>query len=99
MLLRCRNFPLFALRIETTMEPYTNDVQVRRDGTVDHAVVLFTTVSCQINLFNYPFVVGSCPVAINGWSQKSKTEITRIDHDRLFLTRGIFRLIICNRYK
>ncbi|KAF4115438.1 5-hydroxytryptamine receptor 3A-like [Onychostoma macrolepis] len=57
--------------IETTMEPYTNDVQVRRDGTVNHAVVLFTTVSCQINLFNYPFVVGSCPVAINGWSQKT----------------------------
>ncbi|XP_073689273.1 5-hydroxytryptamine receptor 3A-like [Garra rufa] len=57
--------------IETTTEPYTNDVQVRRDGTVDHAVVLFTTVSCEINLFNYPFVTGSCPVAINGWSQKT----------------------------
>ncbi|XP_016371014.1 5-hydroxytryptamine receptor 3A-like [Sinocyclocheilus rhinocerous] len=59
--------------IETSMEPYTNDVQVRRDGTVNHAVVLFTTVSCQINLFNYPFVAGSCPVAINGWSQKTCT--------------------------
>ncbi|XP_051573403.1 5-hydroxytryptamine receptor 3A-like [Myxocyprinus asiaticus] len=57
--------------IETTVEPYTNDVQVRRDGTVDHAVVLFTSVSCEINLFNYPFVTGECPVAINGWSQKS----------------------------
>ncbi|KAK2915809.1 hypothetical protein Q8A67_000183 [Cirrhinus molitorella] len=57
--------------IETTIEPYTNDVQVRRDGTVEHAVVLFTTVSCEINLFNYPFVKGSCPVAINGWSQKT----------------------------
>ncbi|XP_059396172.1 5-hydroxytryptamine receptor 3A-like [Carassius carassius] len=57
--------------IETTVEPYTNDVQVRRDGTVSHAVVMFTTVSCQINLFNYPFVTGSCPVAINGWSQKT----------------------------
>ncbi|XP_048046360.1 5-hydroxytryptamine receptor 3A isoform X2 [Megalobrama amblycephala] len=57
--------------IETTVEPYTKDVQVRRDGTVNHAVVLFTTVSCEINLFNYPFVRGECPVAINGWSQKS----------------------------
>ncbi|XP_050961508.1 5-hydroxytryptamine receptor 3A [Labeo rohita] len=57
--------------IETTIELYTNDVQVRRDGTVGHAVVLFTTVSCEINLFNYPFVTGSCPVAINGWSQKT----------------------------
>uniref|UniRef100_A0A8C1K6Z2 5-hydroxytryptamine receptor 3A-like n=1 Tax=Cyprinus carpio TaxID=7962 RepID=A0A8C1K6Z2_CYPCA len=57
--------------IETTMEPYTNDVQVRRDGTVVHSVVLFTMVSCEINLFNYPFVMGSCPVAINGWSQKT----------------------------
>ncbi|KAK9977335.1 hypothetical protein ABG768_019155 [Culter alburnus] len=57
--------------IETTVEPYTKDVQVRRDGTVNHALVLFTTVSCEINLFNYPFVKGECPVAINGWSQKS----------------------------
>ncbi|XP_052407881.1 5-hydroxytryptamine receptor 3A [Carassius gibelio] len=57
--------------IETTVEPYTKDVQVRRDGTVSHAIVMFTTVSCQINLFNYPFVTGSCPVAINGWSQKT----------------------------
>ncbi|XP_077086685.1 5-hydroxytryptamine receptor 3A-like [Siphateles boraxobius] len=57
--------------VDTTVEPYTKDVQVRRDGTVTHAVVLFTTVSCEINLFSYPFVTGSCPVAINGWSQKS----------------------------
>ncbi|XP_016310448.1 5-hydroxytryptamine receptor 3A-like [Sinocyclocheilus anshuiensis] len=65
--------PLIVLdnAIETTMEPYTNDVQVRRDGTVVHSVVLFTMVSCEINLFNYPFVMGSCPVAINGWSQKT----------------------------
>ncbi|XP_051996004.1 5-hydroxytryptamine receptor 3A-like isoform X2 [Xyrauchen texanus] len=57
--------------IDTTVEPYTNDVQVRKDGTVTHAIVLFTSVSCEINLFNYPFVTGECPVAINGWSQKS----------------------------
>ncbi|XP_056609477.1 5-hydroxytryptamine receptor 3A-like isoform X1 [Triplophysa dalaica] len=57
--------------VETTMEPYTNDVQVRRDGVVEHSVILFTTVSCEINLFNYPYVFGECPVAINGWSQKS----------------------------
>ncbi|XP_067285328.1 5-hydroxytryptamine receptor 3A-like [Pseudorasbora parva] len=56
--------------IDTTVVPYTKDVQVRRDGTVEHAVFLFTTVSCEINLFNYPFVIGECPVAINGWSQK-----------------------------
>ncbi|KAG1924814.1 5-hydroxytryptamine receptor 3A [Pimephales promelas] len=57
--------------VDVTVEPYSKDVQVRRDGTVTHAVVLFTTVSCEINLFSYPFVTGTCPVAINGWSQKS----------------------------
>ncbi|KAK7168419.1 hypothetical protein R3I94_002478 [Phoxinus phoxinus] len=57
--------------IDTTVEPYAKDVQVRRDGTVTHALVLYTRVSCEINLFSYPFVTGQCPVAINGWSQKS----------------------------
>ncbi|XDV14171.1 hypothetical protein PO909_002357 [Leuciscus waleckii] len=57
--------------VDATVEPYTKDVQVRRDGMVTHAVVLLTTVSCEINLFSYPFVTGNCPVAINGWSQKS----------------------------
>ncbi|XP_055047506.2 5-hydroxytryptamine receptor 3A isoform X1 [Misgurnus anguillicaudatus] len=56
--------------LDTTMEPYTNDVQVRRDGVVEHSIILFTSVSCQINLFNYPYVFGECPVAINGWRQK-----------------------------
>ncbi|XP_055039579.2 5-hydroxytryptamine receptor 3A [Misgurnus anguillicaudatus] len=56
--------------LDTTMEPYTNDVQVRRDGVVEHAIILFTAVSCEINLFNYPYVFGECPVAINGWSQR-----------------------------
>lgn len=60
------------------MEPYTHDVQVRRDGVVDHALILFTTVSCEINLFTYPFVSGSCPVAINGWTEKGKTEIPEL---------------------
>ncbi|KAA0705219.1 5-hydroxytryptamine receptor 3A [Triplophysa tibetana] len=37
--------------VETTMEPYTNDVQVRRDGVVEHSVILFTTVTLSINPF------------------------------------------------
>ncbi|TRY90321.1 hypothetical protein DNTS_018622, partial [Danionella cerebrum] len=59
--------------VDTNVVPYSDDVQVRRDGVVNHAVILFTTVGCEINLFNYPFVMGSCPVAINGWTQKGCT--------------------------
>ncbi|XP_051745594.1 5-hydroxytryptamine receptor 3A-like isoform X1 [Ctenopharyngodon idella] len=56
--------------IDVTVKPYTNDVQVTRNGTVDYAVILFIAVSCNdINLFSYPFVKGKCSVAINGWNQ------------------------------
>ncbi|XP_050961509.1 5-hydroxytryptamine receptor 3A-like [Labeo rohita] len=55
--------------IDITVHPYKNDVLVLRNGIVDHAVVLFISVSCEINLFTYPFVSGDCPVAINGWNQ------------------------------
>ncbi|XP_056106494.1 uncharacterized protein LOC130084978 [Rhinichthys klamathensis goyatoka] len=61
--------------IDVTVKPYTDDVQVSQEGTVDYAVILFISVSCNdINLFNYPFVSGECSVAINGWNQ-SKCEI------------------------
>lgn len=75
IILKGRILSLCVFRVETTMEPYTNDVQVRRDGVVEHSVILFTTVSCEINLFNYPYVFGECPVAINGWSQKCKLKV------------------------
>ncbi|XP_048046303.1 zinc-activated ligand-gated ion channel-like isoform X2 [Megalobrama amblycephala] len=56
--------------IDVTVKPYTNDVQVTRNGTVDYAMILFIAVSCNdINLFSYPFVKGECSVAINGWNQ------------------------------
>ncbi|CAM4423060.1 unnamed protein product [Leuciscus chuanchicus] len=53
------------------MKPYTNDVLVSRNGTVDYAVILFITVGCDdIHIFNYPFVNDDCRVAINGWNQR-----------------------------
>ncbi|XP_052409030.1 5-hydroxytryptamine receptor 3A-like isoform X2 [Carassius gibelio] len=57
--------------IDITAQPYKSDVLVLRNGNVDHAVILFVSVSCEINLFTYPFVIGDCPVAINGWNQGS----------------------------
>ncbi|XP_056310249.1 5-hydroxytryptamine receptor 3A-like isoform X2 [Danio aesculapii] len=57
--------------IDVTMKPQTEDVLVNKEGTVDHAVILFIAVSCDINLFTYPFVTGDCPVAINGWNKSS----------------------------
>ncbi|XP_016355349.1 5-hydroxytryptamine receptor 3A-like [Sinocyclocheilus anshuiensis] len=57
--------------IDITVQPYKSDVLVLRNGNVDHAVILFIAVSCEINLFTYPFVIGDCAVAINGWSQSS----------------------------
>ncbi|KAK9977337.1 hypothetical protein ABG768_019157 [Culter alburnus] len=58
--------------IDVTVKPYTNDVEVTRNGTVDYAVILFIAVSCNdINLFSYPFVKGECSVAINGWNQSN----------------------------
>ncbi|TRY93312.1 hypothetical protein DNTS_029247, partial [Danionella cerebrum] len=55
--------------IDVSVKQYTSDVAVMKDGTVEHAVILFITVSCNINLFTYPFVSGDCRVAINGWNQ------------------------------
>ncbi|XP_073801180.1 uncharacterized protein isoform X3 [Danio rerio] len=87
--------------IDTTVEPYTHDVQVRRDGVVDHALILFTTVSCEINLFTYPFVSGSCPVAINGWTEKGcslkldiSDDVTLVGGDRgEWKTTGVKKIV------
>ncbi|KAF4115439.1 hypothetical protein G5714_002928 [Onychostoma macrolepis] len=57
--------------IDTTVQPHKSDVLVLRNGDVDHAIILFVAVSCEINLFTYPFVNGDCSVAINGWNQSS----------------------------
>ncbi|XP_072550469.1 5-hydroxytryptamine receptor 3A-like [Salminus brasiliensis] len=53
------------------VKPVSSDILVQRDGTVSHAILMYTTVVCGINLFTYPFVQGECPVAINGWNQSS----------------------------
>ncbi|XP_056310245.1 zinc-activated ligand-gated ion channel isoform X2 [Danio aesculapii] len=53
--------------IDATTKPYTDDVVVSSDGTVNHAVILLIAVNCDIKLFTYPFVSGQCLVAINGW--------------------------------
>ncbi|KAF5902657.1 5-hydroxytryptamine receptor 3A-like [Clarias magur] len=57
--------------IYVKVKPVTNDVVVKYDGTVNYAIVIYTTVICKLNLLTYPFVQGSCPVAINGWNQSS----------------------------
>ncbi|XP_022527149.1 5-hydroxytryptamine receptor 3A [Astyanax mexicanus] len=53
------------------VKPVSNDILVKQDGTVNYAILMYSTVVCGINLFTYPFVQGECPVAINGWNQSS----------------------------
>lgn len=65
-------FLLLCFRIYVKVKPVTNDVVVKYDGTVNYAIVMYTTVICKFNLLTYPFVKGSCPVAINGWNQSCK---------------------------
>ncbi|XP_072550471.1 5-hydroxytryptamine receptor 3A-like [Salminus brasiliensis] len=57
--------------VYTDVKPVSKDIIVRSDGTVKYAIVMYITVMCGINLFTYPFVSDSCPVAINGWNQTS----------------------------
>lgn len=61
-------------RVGTDVKPVYEDIMVKRDGTVKHSVQMYTTVVCGINLFNYPFVLDGCPIALNGWSDKCKSE-------------------------
>ncbi|XP_062841092.1 5-hydroxytryptamine receptor 3A-like [Trichomycterus rosablanca] len=56
--------------VETDVKPMYDDILVRHDGTVKHSIQMYTTVVCGINLFNYPFVLDGCPIALNGWSDK-----------------------------
>ncbi|XP_036446404.1 5-hydroxytryptamine receptor 3A-like [Colossoma macropomum] len=53
------------------VKPVSSDILVQSDGTVNYAIIMYTTVVCRINLLTYPFVQGACPVAINGWNQSS----------------------------
>ncbi|XP_060748776.1 5-hydroxytryptamine receptor 3A-like isoform X2 [Tachysurus vachellii] len=57
--------------IQTDVKPVSTDILVKYDGTVQHAIQLYTTVVCGINLFTYPFVKDACPVALNGWTENS----------------------------
>uniref|UniRef100_A0A8C2CV47 Neurotransmitter-gated ion-channel transmembrane domain-containing protein n=1 Tax=Cyprinus carpio TaxID=7962 RepID=A0A8C2CV47_CYPCA len=67
----CHILSFYVFRIDITVQPYKSDILVLKNGNVDHAVILFISVSCEINLFTYPFVFGDCPVAINGWNKNS----------------------------
>ncbi|KAI5097517.1 5-hydroxytryptamine receptor 3A-like [Silurus meridionalis] len=57
--------------ISTNVKPVSTDILVKQDGTVQHAIQLYITVVCGINLFTYPFVRDGCPVALNGWSENT----------------------------
>lgn len=69
------NFCSCGCRIETNAKPVSSDILVRCDGTVQHAIQLYTTVVCGINLFNYPFVLDACPIALNGWRENGMLKI------------------------
>ncbi|XP_030645551.1 5-hydroxytryptamine receptor 3A-like [Chanos chanos] len=56
--------------INTEIKPLSSDLMVYNDGTVEHSVVMFTTVICEISLYTYPFVQDSCVVALNGWQHR-----------------------------
>lgn len=62
-------------RVKTDVKPVSTDILLRRDGTVQYGIQLYTTVVCGINLFNYPFVQDACPVALNGWNENSMLKI------------------------
>ncbi|KAI5619081.1 5-hydroxytryptamine receptor 3A-like, partial [Silurus asotus] len=57
--------------ISTNVKPVSTDILVKQDGTVQHAIQMYITVVCGINLFTYPFVRDGCPVALNGWSESN----------------------------
>ncbi|XP_062841093.1 5-hydroxytryptamine receptor 3A-like [Trichomycterus rosablanca] len=57
--------------VSLTMKPISKDILVRSNGTVKNAIVMYITTECKLNLFTYPFVEDSCPVAISGWNQSS----------------------------
>ncbi|KAG9264585.1 5-hydroxytryptamine receptor 3A-like [Astyanax mexicanus] len=57
--------------VYTDVKPVSKDILVKNDGTVSYSVIMYITVMCGINLFTYPFVSESCPVALNGWNQSS----------------------------
>ncbi|XP_053509739.1 5-hydroxytryptamine receptor 3A-like [Ictalurus furcatus] len=57
--------------VKTDVKPVSTDILLRRDGTVQYGIQLYTTVVCGINLFNYPFVQDACPVALNGWNENN----------------------------
>ncbi|KAI4900557.1 hypothetical protein NFI96_026745 [Prochilodus magdalenae] len=57
--------------VYTLVKPVSKDILVRSDGTVKYAIAMYITVVCGLNIFTYPFVTDSCPVALNGWNQSS----------------------------
>lgn len=54
--------------VSLTQKHGSKDVLVYSNGTVKHIVILKTVVSCQVNMFKYPFVRDACPIPINAWN-------------------------------
>lgn len=54
--------------VSLTQKHGSKDVLVYSNGTVEHSLILKTVVSCEVNMFKYPFVRDACPIPINGWN-------------------------------
>lgn len=55
------------------MKHSSRDVLVNSDGQMKHKVSLHTAVSCEVNLFNYPFAGDECPVALQTWPDEGES--------------------------
>ncbi|CAL8288493.1 unnamed protein product [Boreogadus saida] len=47
----------------------SKDLLASSDGTMRHTMSVIVVVTCEVNLFRYPFSSDTCPVAIQAWSQ------------------------------
>ncbi|CAL8310706.1 unnamed protein product [Arctogadus glacialis] len=47
----------------------SKDLLASSDGTMTHTMSLIVVVTCEVNLFRYPFASDTCPVAIEAWSK------------------------------
>ncbi|XP_068194004.1 5-hydroxytryptamine receptor 3A-like [Antennarius striatus] len=54
--------------ILTSMRHTSRDLLAYYDGTIKHNVIINAEVSCEVDLFNFPFADDACPVAIQAWT-------------------------------
>ncbi|XP_030229690.1 5-hydroxytryptamine receptor 3A-like [Gadus morhua] len=47
----------------------SKDLLASSDGTLKHTMSFIVVVTCEVNLFRYPFSSDMCPVAIEAWSK------------------------------